>query len=683
MPALNALLRMAVTWGDTVGAEAQLARGSDPNGRDSRGRTALMIAVDKGHDLVCELLLKHGASLLEVDDSGLTALELARRAGRDHVLDMLQKWSYPALDESGLNYDEEASALADDIFGTGTWEAEPQPESSDDGTHTVEIVETIVAALAELDGFTPDFADETDWGDVDISLPELTTPVPRLGRLDSDSLAYLSAYIVGALEAGFVSLSELRTVAGRVRYERHDELCGNLQVALGDAGVEVHADLPAGWPESFYPVDDLNGNSGQLGEILQFLVDLSAWRNNPMSGLAKDARRWTKLDRNDEERFGQKRDDLIAELGILIEAHKTLQDRAREFGDYARGDISSVIESPTFEALIGQSGVALEAEPYDISVEDEETSFPVDVRAESHSREDVDHLNESNHDERVLYDPAIIRHIAQGLDRERFREFFRVKDALSRIFDEFISSNLGLVHSISRRYANAGLDYSDLFQEGCIGLMRAAIRYDYHRGFKFSTFATWWIRQAVTRAIADQGRTVRVPVHMHERLFKLDRARRMMSDLEESGGLIAALAQRLELSELEVRKVLASDIRMESADENDDSLQRFHSEPSPGKSPMDALSESDFGGVKSFILTEISPREARVLTLRFGLDDDEPMTLEEVGKVYDVTRERIRQIEAKALKKLRHPARARRLRDLLGIDAPVHPEEPSVDEETA
>lgn len=280
--------------------------------------------------------------------------------------------------------------------------------------------------------------------------------------------------------------------------------------------------------------------------------------------------------------------------------------------------------------------------------------------------------------ERVQQSMLQLRQIEQetGLTIEQVKDINKRmavgESKARRAKKEMVEANLRLVISIAKKYTNRGLQFLDLIQEGNIGLMKAVDKFEYRRGYKFSTYATWWIRQAITRSIADQARTIRIPVHMIETINKLNRISRQI--LQETGcePTPEELAERMLMSEDKIRKVLKiakEPVSMETpiGDDEDSHLGDFIEDTNLDL-PLDSATSDNLKAATNDVLSGLTPREAKVLRMRFGIDMNTDHTLEEVGKQFDVTRERIRQIEAKALRKLRHPSRSEILRSFLDDD---------------
>ena len=338
----------------------------------------------------------------------------------------------------------------------------------------------------------------------------------------------------------------------------------------------------------------------------------------------------------------QEIDNLIVEMDLDV-------DELEKLNDLIDSNNISIIDDFAPETL---DGISLE----------------VDLPKETDAAETVAVNDNAAMDDPVKVYLKEIGRIPLLTAEEEIELAIRITDDDEQAKKRLAEANLRLVVSIAKRYVGRGMQFLDLIQEGNLGLIKAVDKFDYTKGFKFSTYATWWIRQAITRAIADQARTIRIPVHMVETINKVKKAQSQLLHLNGHEATPEEIAEYLEMPVDKVREIIRvsqEPVSLETpiGEEEDSHLGDFI--PDDALAPADAASMSLLKEQLAEVLKTLTPREEKVLKLRFGLDDGNPKTLEEVGKEFNVTRERIRQIEAKALRKLRHPSRSKKLKDFL------------------
>ena len=349
--------------------------------------------------------------------------------------------------------------------------------------------------------------------------------------------------------------------------------------------------------------------------------------------------------------------------------------KAKEKGKLTYGELASELDDinpeqieKVFDAMESM-GVDVLKDDFEDEPDEEDLKEVQDLKLDEVTQDDEDTFEGINVDDPVrmyLREIGKIKLLTYDQELELAK---RILDGDEEAKQELAEANLRLVVSIAKKYVGRGMLFLDLIQEGNMGLIKAVEKFDYTKGFKFSTYATWWIRQSITRAIADQARTIRIPVHMVETINKLIRTSRHLLQRLGREPTPEELSKELEMpvdKVMEIQKIAQDPVSLETpiGEEDDSHLGDFiQDEDSPA--PQDAAAYTLLREQLEEVMSTLTPREAKVLRLRFGLDDGKARTLEEVGKEFDVTRERIRQIEAKALRKLRHPSRSKKLKDYM------------------
>jgi RNA polymerase primary sigma factor len=704
---LNNLLRMAVLAGVEIAVRLHVRRGDDLNARDGNGMTPLMLAASKNKGMICSLLLSSGADPTLTDPGGRDALALARAAGAAGAVSVLEPLVCMQVDEapaknetapevvSGANSDADVQSggalptitLELDpecgSFDLSGWEVEEDGSApEDDGalSESARVVHGAISAHVPIDT-------SEDWGDFDAFLPERAVPLQKVG--DAEGREGILRVLRRALREGSVPDREIARLSENYDGTPNEAGEALLRLVLGDMGAETDERIERAGPEGGWEASE--ADEDDVSEALAFLEETSSVHNEPMRLYARDVRAGKLL--TAEEEIALARDmeesmssalDVLASWPDGLAAFLLASERVRA------GEIG--VESITGGRATEGEDQILEAisPPVDDIEDEDEACAPLSVA----TREFLDRAaavkalaDLIDRGDKVALrsclaaaqlSPSFLAGLADNsikgasTEAEHFRLAIKRYSAARK---RMIVSNLRLVISVVKRYQGFGLPFEDLVQEGNVGLMKAVDRYDWRKGFRFSTYATWWIRQQAARAVADMGKTIRTPVHVHDTMLRI---KREVDELGRDTGrapTMDVLAQRLSIIPGKLSALMA---RMEEP-------VPLHLPDSSGVAPGDCLVVDSVSSNPSVLaeraalisilekmLGDLPPRMAKVLTLRFGLEDGDPLTLEEIGIRLSetgkgVTRERIRQIEGKALKNLAHPIRADILREFIGI----------------
>lgn len=675
---LNRLLRMAVLAGVESAVRMHVRRGDDLDARDSNGMTPLMLAASKNKPAICALLLSSGADASLTDPSGRNALDIAKAADASEALSVL---AVLAAEAKGTrvepNVPEELPGGKADPFDLSGWEAEadgPAPEGNGVLAGAAAAVHRVISSHTPIDT-------AEDWEDFEAFLPERAEPLPKTG--DEEGRAGIRRLLLRALREGGMPEHVVATACQNDDGTRNDEGESLLTLVLGDLGVEtderIEAEEPAAGP------DESDDEAVALSGALSFLDELGSGRNEPLRIYVKEMSRRRLLTAKDEVTLGRDIEEGVASaLDALaswpegIAAVLAAADRVRA-GEADADEVSTggACEPSEEDGDAAAAPEEAEAEDGDDAAELAPTAGEFIERA-TRVAALAGHAGKGGVGESALREAlaavkltrSFLLTLANGGNNNGNEAAARFSKAVVRhatARERLTVSNLRLVLSIAKSYQGRGLPFDDLIQEGNIGLLRAVERYDWRRGFRFSTYATWWIRQQVTRALADRGKTIRTPVHVHQ---KLARMLREADEIERTTGRKPSMRALAEMLSMRPERVATLLTRM-------DEPIPIHEPDADGIAPEDALADTgcadpfeavaakELSEILGRLVAQLEPRAAEVITCRFGLDGEDPRTLEETGSIYGVTRERIRQVEAESLKKLRHPIRSAALRPYL------------------
>jgi len=685
---------MAVLAGVETAVRLHIRRGDDLDARDNAGLTPLMLAASRDKGGVCSLLLSAGADVALLDPSGRNALEIASAVGAKLAAAAIEPYipkTYEVPPDGGATgkpasmregpgayatvgiHDAEVDDAEFDLSG---WEAEEEdvaPQGDETLTGAAAAINRGISVHEPID-------DSEGWDDVDVSLLDRAVPLPKAD--DDERRGPIREMILRAIREGSVPDAVVGAVCADDHGLPNEEGEAVVRVLLGDLGAETDERVE---DETMWPGTVSEDEDGCVTEALEFLDDLASGRNAPFRYYARDMRSRKLLTAAEEASLGRAMEEGVsAALRALaawpngVSALLAVVERVKA-GELEVDDVSVVSAEPE-----SQDEGGTEIEP---DLVDDESDEPNTDTVSPSVRDFVDrtelirslalHAGKGGAGEQALRDAltqarlttGFLADLASDLRSDESGAATRFREAISqhvRARERMITSNLRLAMSVAKRYTG-WLPFDDLVQEGNIGLMRAVERYDWRKGFRFSTYATWWIRQQVTRAIAIQGRTIRTPVHVHETMLRI---RREVDEIERVTGRRPSpndLAARLSMPPRRIASLLArmeEPVALHEPEGDDPAPQEVAIDPA-APDPFESAAYENLRRTLAEMLSDLDPRTSEVLTLRFGLDGNGEHTLAETGDHFGFTRERARQIESKGLKRLKSRARAEILRTFL------------------
>lgn len=692
---IGPLLKLAALSGATAAVLARLRKGDDVNGVDDRGRTALLLACSRGHVDCCQSLIDAGADPFAEDDEGNSFVSVASRSGAKPMQALARRIG-PGNDELASALHETAGQVAEDGHLDGAVQT-LDGERGDNGvdaaaakvdewivdfesappTHDPTCVDASIVSHHTVSAHRPIDHDE-DWSDVHVFLPEPAALSVKL--TDPELRSAVARLVAAALDVGCVPPKDVIAAATLFPYDEpgeDPEVVRRLETLIGVLGGAVEE---GAW-EVAATVDDSNtALDDETDEALAYFAALSSTRHDALRVYWRETQTTELLTAERELELGAAidaaRNDALAAIARSRDSSRLIEMLARREGEV---EDSEVGEELAMSARVGSAGSgtsmageAPAASPRQVGVSDQPPGTEMSDEPDGFIESAVD--QEAQDLERTFVTEQRLREVGEALwrssdTREIGAEVLAATSRLRAARDILVVSNLRLVMSIARKYTWSSMSFADLVQEGNLGLIKASEKFEHRRGLRFSTYATWWIRQAVSRAIADQARMIRVPVHMLETLHKVQTLARKLEQWEGKFPSANVLARSLDMTEREVRKALAvpdEPLRVGALDEAGTNACDVEAIVDPSPTPEDALGLTSMQEAIRRQLDDLKPKEALIIRMRFGIPDGDDRTLEEVGLQLDVTRERIRQIEAKVLKKFQHPARLQFFRALVG-----------------
>ena len=645
------LLIRALKSGISSVVEFHLSRGLPKDSRDSLGNSPLMIAVQYGHFALCEMLLSAGVDVEHQNNLGLRASDLAQEQKlRDLLARYRQPLSLAELEPSVVSVEdsetEEELPGAEIPMDFMLWDAEVELQPAEDNL-------TLRHASAEAQQLLSRYRpkdNSAEWSDIELTLPEPPTPVSH----SPQNYPHLSTLLTGALDTGRISVRDIWHAGEEDFGMQWPEFRLSVEALIRDLPLIVDDDdviPPDAAPATLAVSDPLEPWFDAFNALRQFGI---------VENYLVDIRQWDVVDKTKEERLGQRMDTALINLIKILAGLSEVEYMQLLQPNYLPAPAPEISE---------EEDVAEEADeempPVSDDDNDDTISF-IELLVLLRSGKAGEY--QDNHIPRPEYaDLQKIVESARTLIPDEGHKISLYVSSYREAWEGLIHANLRLVVTIANKYRGRGLDVEDLIQEGNLGLIKAVEKFDYRRGFKFSTYATWWIRQKISRAIADQAQLIRLPVHFYEQFRRWRNSRDQLLYRQGITPTIKRLQALTDLPENQLK-------RMAKYEEQTVLIGDFHADAQESEAALSGdaiLTGKDFTSAPvqslelrecvSLVLETLLPRENQIIKMRFGIGMTQDFTLEEVGKQFDVTRERIRQIEAKALRKLRYHSRASKL----------------------